>query len=109
MDHTNYRLTLNKAERRAFDWIGDRYANGHDMIDALTPSGQTTIENPDGTPYQGEYVWPCELNSTDELTYCLTESQAWVVVELANKEDNLWPCFSSDLVKKMTEFCNRIV
>jgi hypothetical protein len=87
-----YPLSLSIDERRAFDWVGDRYAAGR-IADLLSGclSGDDAWDNP------------------GELSFGVPESTAWEIRDLAEAEGFAWPCFAPELAAKLTEFCDRIV
>lgn len=88
-----YTLTLTRAERNAFDWIGNRYSNGNDMSD-----------------YFSECLKEDESWDDDgDLVFNIPESIAWEIKELAENDDMLFPCFADALRIKMTQFVDNIV
>jgi hypothetical protein len=91
-----YRLTLTTDERRAFDWVGDRYATGHDWYKLLWGSCKQT---PDDIDWDG----------SGEITFTIPEHVAWELNDLAQQEDWLFPCFSGELTAKLCTFCASIV
>jgi hypothetical protein len=88
-----YTLTLTRAERRAFTWIGNRYSNGHDMEVILWEC------------YNGDVEWDDDA----DITFRIPENRAWEIADLAAQDDNTWPCFSDELYYKMTDFIHKIV
>lgn len=93
-----YTLTLTKSERAAFDWVGNRYATGNEVSNLLIDCiPDDELEN-DGD-------WNCDK----DITFQIPEHIAWQIRELSDEEDNLWPCFSPGLKRKMNEFIERIV
>ena len=88
-----YTLTLTKQERRAFDFVGDSY-NAHDVARLLRLHCC-----PDYLEWSGDY----------NITFTIPEHIAWQICELAEEEDNLWPCFSDDLNAKMVAFTEAVV
>lgn len=87
-----YTLTLTSSERKAFDWVGYRYAAGF-IQTALTEC------------LPEDSAWDDE----GDITFQIPEHIAWEIDELAKEEDYTFPCFASDLRHKMQDFCNSIV
>lgn len=87
-----YTLTLTKAERAAFDWVGDRYAAG----------AIATILARCCTGYKS---WDDE----GDVDFVVQEHMAWEIHTLAEEEECEWPCFAPSLASKMSEFLMRIV
>lgn len=90
-----YKLTLTRSERKAIDWVGYRYAHGDDLYKLLWGR---SIAN-DGA----EVEWDDDI----DISFAIPEHIAWEIRE-ACEEDNL-ECFSSELVSKLVDFCNKIV
>lgn len=92
-ESTMYELTLTQDERAAFDWVGDRYSTGDNissiLIDCL---GE-------------EQSW----GDSGDITFLVPEHKAWEIMELAEQEDSLFPCFSDELRGKMLDFIDLIV
>jgi hypothetical protein len=88
-----YTLTLTQDERAAFDWVGDRYATGDEVADIL----REYMDEDD------------EWSQEGDITFNLPEYAAWIIRELSEKEDSLWPCFAEELTAKMRNFCEEIV
>jgi|GEM_PF-3387367 len=88
-----YTLTLTPDERRAFDWVGDRYTAGAvaDLLRDCIPE-----ESP-------------EWEEDGDITFNLLEHIAWQVRDLAEEEGNAWPCFAPDLAEKLNDLCWSIV
>lgn len=86
-----YTLVLTQDERKAFDWVGDRYNTGRisDLIDACAPNS--------------------EWDTQGDIEYAIPEHIAWEIADLAAQDDNLWPCFASGLRWKMQSFTDAIV
>lgn len=88
-----YKLTLTKSERAAFDWVGGRYATGADVFDVLCKCLKDDEE------------W----GQDGDITFHVPEHMAWEIRDLAEREQDLWPCFDGALRSKMQAFCNNIV
>ena len=86
-----YQITLTASERRAFDWVGNRYASG-EIGDIIS----------DGIPDDAEW------DSADDITFNVPESAAWQIQELADEPD-AFACFAPALVTKLYEFLEQIV
>jgi hypothetical protein len=93
-----YTLTLTRAERNAFDWIGDRY-NAGEVYRLLTSSEMW------GTESEGEVAW----DDDEDITFHIPEFVMWEIVNLAHEEDYLWPCFSRTLREKLNNLCEQVV
>jgi hypothetical protein len=90
-----YQLTLTRDERRAFDWVGDRYHAG--TISDLLRMYCTVTDDAFG--------WDDDVT----LTYVVPEWVAWQINDLAELENHAWPCFGEELKAKMVDFCGKIV
>lgn len=93
-----YRLTLTAEERRAFDWVGDRYSTGTDWANLLCFDCERTNET-------CVVAWGTE----GDITFLIPEPVAWELRELADSEDGRFPLFGPELVAKLEEFLDRIV
>ncbi len=87
-----YYLTLTKEERKAFDWVGGRYAAG-EIADLLV-----SCMGPDD-----------EWTQEGDIAFSIPEHVAWDITELAHEEDYSWPCFAPALASKLNEFLGQIV
>lgn len=85
-----YRLTLTKDERRAIEWVGNRYWNGDEFRSILM----------DGINHGSEW------DDDGPVTFFLEESQAWNILDLSRDG---WTCFSPALVDKLELFLEKIV
>jgi hypothetical protein len=92
MPHT-YTLTLSGPERRAFDWLGDRYGTGEPIASILRGC----------LPDDAEWTQP------GDITFLIPEPDAWAIAARAWAEDSPWPCFAPGLAAKMTDFTSAIV
>jgi hypothetical protein len=89
-----YTLTLDRGEREAFGWVGDRYgATGDDCAELLRSC------LPDGAEWDQE----------GPITFDLPQHVAWQIGKLAEQEDGYWPCFSRLLADKMQALVDSIV
>jgi hypothetical protein len=88
-----YTLTLTKAERQAFDWVGDRYNAGRvaDLLIGCIPEGQP------------------EWNEDGDITFAIPERIAWEIRDLAEEEGSAWPCLAPDLASKLNDFCSGVI
>jgi len=87
-----YSLTLTADERRAFDWVGDRYNSGK-VADLLV----------DCFPEDREW------GDDADITFHIPEHVAWQINELAEEEDYSWACFAPSLAAKLNDLCWGIV
>lgn len=91
--HPIYHLTLTKSERAAFDWVGDRYHTGLAVKSILLNC------------IDGEAEWDDDF----DIRFTVPEHRAWEIMDLAEKENNNWPCFDDSLCAKMWDFVDRII
>jgi hypothetical protein len=87
-----YTLTLKADERRAFDWVGDRYNSGK-VADLLL----------DCIPEDREW------DDDGDITFLIPEHVTWEIRELAEEEDYSWACFAPPLADKLNDLCSNIV
>lgn len=87
-----YILTLTADERRAFDWVGNRYNSGK-VADLLV----------DCLPEDREWGDDCDIE------FAIPKHVAWEIRELAEEEDYAWPCFAAALSGKLNDLCWSIV
>lgn len=98
-----YVLTLSLGERKAFDWVGDRYPTGSDWRELLVSAWNAG--NPD-SELSGDELW----TEPGEMTFRVPESVAWELAEAAGEAaDRSFPCFSRELAEKCHNFCDSIV
>ena len=93
-----YTLTLSRAERSAFDWVGDRY-NAGEVSRLLTSGGMW------GERSEEDVAW----DDDEDITFHIPEPVMWEIVNLAHGEDYLWPCFSRTLREKLNSLCEQVV
>jgi hypothetical protein len=87
-----YVLELTSEDRRAFDWVGDRYIAGQVasiLIDLLSEDRERT--------------------DTGLISFDVPEAVAWEIQQFAQEEGCSWPCFGRQLRDKLSEFLGRIV
>ncbi len=87
-----YTLILTADERRAFDWVGDRYNSGKVaslLVDCILDDR--------------------EWGDDGDITFAIAEHVAWEINELADEEGYSWSCFAPALAAKLNEFCSGIV
>lgn len=95
-----YQLTLTHSERAAIDWVGNRYAHGHELFVQLwCHSTQQVVF----TEEKDELNW----DDPDPITFYIPENVAWRIKELI-EQDNL-ACFNHELRVKLEEFRDSIV
>jgi hypothetical protein len=88
-----YTLTLSGPERRAFDWLGDRYGTGEPIASIL----------------RGCLPDDCEWMQAGDITFLIPEHEAWLIAARAWEEVDTWPCFAPRLAAKMTNFTSSLV
>src|SRR4051812_12419312 len=83
-----YLLTLTTEERRAFDWVGDRYNSGKvaDLLTKCIPEDR-------------------EWGNDGDIPFEIPEHIAWEIDQLAEEEGYTWACSAPDLAGKLNEFC----
>lgn len=91
-----YKLTLTLDERKAIDWVGDRYSNGDELYSLLQSCEGKAPEDAD---------WGDE----GDVTFDVPEHVAWAIRDNAESEDGTWPCFAPALASKLQAFCDAIV
>lgn len=89
----SYQLTLTRDERKAIDWIGNRYGHGDDLFHALV-----VCDNTGGN-------WDDPI----DITYTIPESVAWTIQDIGEECDYQWDCFAPELASKLDQFCQKIV
>jgi hypothetical protein len=88
-----YDLTLTHEERKALDWIGDRYRHGYELYRLLWVDSTATPDDAD---------WDDER----DITFSIPEHVAWTVGEIVDEGlDN----FSDELADKLRALRDRIV
>jgi hypothetical protein len=90
-----YTLTLTRDERRAFDFVDGRYANGTDMIRVLI--------------FDTHFDENAEWDGNYDITFTIPEHAAWMIREMAKEDNYLWPNFAPELAAKMQTFVDSIV
>jgi hypothetical protein len=87
-----YTLTLTADERRAFDWVGDRYNSCKfaDLLIGCIPENR-------------------EWDDDGDITFQIPEHVAWEIKELVEEEGYSWACFARTLAAKLSDFCWGIV
>lgn len=94
-----YDLALTLDERRAIDFIGDRYGHGNDLFYALVDS-EWYCENYDSLDPWGD---------KGVVVFRMPEHVGWQINEIGEECQYRWDCFSPEFAKKMTEFCKQII
>ncbi len=97
-----YRLTLTRCERRAFDWVGHRYATGDQWADLLIAAWDAA--HPGYEESAGD-----RWHDTADMEFPVPESVAWQLAELAEQTDGRFPCFGRELREKLETFLGAIV
>lgn len=98
-----YTLTLTNGERKAIDWVGDRYAHGHDFYKMLCDCEWQVSGEPEGL----EIDW----SSQCDISFVMSEPIAWEISEFLAEayDDDKFACFSGELVSKLLNFMGAIV
>jgi hypothetical protein len=98
-----YKLTLTKEERKAIDWIGNRYPHGHDLYRLLWIESKVENES---------CINPWDLADwgyDEDITFLIPESVAWEIDAMGLGSCYKWDCFSDELVIKLNAFCGQLV
>ena len=90
-----YTLKLTYEERRAIDWIGDRYSHGNELHDCLMECVRFPTD-----------VW---WSDRGDITFHVSERVAWAIVSIAEECDYRFDCFADGLVAKLTSFCDEVI
>ena len=88
-----YQLTLSRSERRAIEWIGNRYANGDNLYSLLCDADWGNCR---------------QWDEPQDITFTFHENVAWGMLDIREAEDGHWPCFSPELACKLNVFCETI-
>lgn len=91
----SYKLTLTAADRKAINFVGDRYAHGTELYQLLWHDSQCDPE--DWWEYDGDMV------------ITVPEHIAWEVQRIRAICEGRWDLFDTPLRRKLNEFCDRIV
>ena len=94
-----YTIELTREERRAIDWIGDRYAHGDGLFRVLLEYCSWCCPYPE--------IEDAEWHDNVPLEFSVPEAAAWKIKEIV-EQDNL-ACFSTSLVRKLQNFVSNIV
>jgi len=95
-----YTLTLTSDDRKAIDWIGNRYRHGDNLRSLLwSECDQHAIENSNGNPYH-------DWDSPQMIQFDIPENVAWQLVEIIGEGLD---CFSDDLCSRLWEFAAQVV
>lgn len=89
-----YHITLSQSERKALDWIGDRYWNGYDLYRFLWTRSRAFPNN-------------VNWDSSEDILFVIPEHVAWEIQELAEEEG--FPCFAPGLQTKFQSMLDSIV
>lgn len=87
-----YTLTLTKEERKAIDWIGNRYNHGDDFYNLLM-----------------KCVFEGYWDFNEDITFLIPEHIAWMINKSFEDEEYTFSCFSKDFASKLINFCMTIV
>ena len=91
-----YTLVLTADERRAIDWIGDRYRHGDELFKLLWG----------GCRHRPEVL---DWDSRETISFEIPEYIAWIIGQMGEECNYLWNCFADELSSKLTEFCLNII
>lgn len=88
-----YTLTLTRDERKAIEWIGNRYRHGTELYECLWLGSDDGLEDGD---------W----DSDKDVTFRVPEAMAWEICEII--EEGL-TCFGPELRTKLHSFAEKVV
>ena len=95
-----YTLTLTSADRKAIDWIGNRYRHGDELYSLLwSECDQHAIPDSNGNPSD-------DWDSPQPIRFDIPENVAWQIVEIIGEGLD---CFSRDLCSRLWEFAGQVV
>lgn len=83
-----YTLILTHEERKAIDWIGNRYATGYEFKERLQ------------SPF-----W----DMIYDIIFHIPEHIAWEICDLFETEDMTFPCFAPEFVEKLMKFHESVI
>lgn len=89
-----YRLTLTGQERRAINWIGNRYAHGDKLAHLLW--------------IECEYPNDADWLGADDITFTISEYCAYEIKEIGYDCNHRWDYFAPALRDKMNDFIEMI-
>jgi hypothetical protein len=94
-----YILTLTYEERKAIDWIGDRYSHGYDLFSLLRHCFTKVNDNIED--------WDWSTNC--DITFTIPENVAWQIRDIIEEDNGSLACFSEELKLKLWKFAEQIV
>lgn len=97
----SYKLILTREERKAIDWIGDRYSNGDAFYKLLMNSDVKWLKSPEDP----DLSW----DDDTDITFIVPEVLAWQIADKLAEDDSFCPCFSDELKQKLQVFLDSIV
>jgi len=86
----SYEITLTREERKAMEWVGNRYRHGYGWASII---GEGTEE------------WDCD----DEITFKIPEHKAWEMKEHYDECNGFLACFDSTLTRKFDYLMDSII
>lgn len=92
-----YTLTLTLNERKAIDWVGDRYGHGHDLYKLIFVGGC------ESDPPEADWDHPTDVS------FAISEHVAWQIQQIGEECEYRWDCFSPEFANKLNSFCDKIV
>lgn len=100
-----YTLILTHEERKAIDWVGDRYATGSEFrIKLLYEDVLHFVDQ--NVKLEFDLI---EWDENYDITFRIPEHTAWEICDLFETEDMKFPCFSDEFAFKLIDFYNKIV
>jgi hypothetical protein len=109
-----YALTLTYSERKAIDWISNRYRHGTDLYELLWLSDCTLVyKEIDFAVIDSSFTFPTnyELQWDDniDITFNIPEHTAWEINDIIQENDYALECFCDELRIKLIRFSEQII
>jgi len=99
MDEAFCELVLTAGERKAIDWVGDRYDHGDGLYDVLCGCDTWLLTSGEECD-----VW----DSPNDILFNLTENQVLDIVVFQRVDHGQWTCFSASFAAKLNELCRLV-
>lgn len=97
-----YSLTLTAPERRAIDFVGDRYSHGYELYDILMDDDCERF-NFDKEDEHGEW------DDDEDIQFNMEEYLAWDLKDICQEDNYALPLFNETLKAKLIDFCAKII
>lgn len=100
-----YKLTLTAEERKAIDWIGNRYGHGDDLYRILWL--ECICRRSDNGKVAG--IEPDEWNDDCDIEFTIPEHAALGIKKIAEDDGWDWTCFDEKLASKFNTLCFQVI